>query len=172
MWVIRIAGRSSIAILSFNFSLQVAGNLALKYGSVEEANRFARALPGQVYLYNFDYVGPPSPVTPGFPYDFPNTVGHGDELKFLFPMSNVLNEEHTQMAKIMVGLWTSFAITGKPQADNVMPWPTVSSKYYKCNLNIIPDFFNHHSCPPFQDHLDRISDSSTRQNRKNILSMS
>uniref|UniRef100_A0A182UY99 carboxylesterase n=1 Tax=Anopheles merus TaxID=30066 RepID=A0A182UY99_ANOME len=107
--------------------IDVAGNLALKYGSVEEANRFARALPGQVYLYNFDYVGPPSPVTPGFPYDFPNTVGHGDELKFLFPMSNVLNEEHTQMAKIMVDLWTSFAITGKPQADNVMPWPTVSN---------------------------------------------
>uniref|UniRef100_A0A904A3N4 Carboxylesterase type B domain-containing protein n=1 Tax=Anopheles quadriannulatus TaxID=34691 RepID=A0A904A3N4_ANOQN len=36
---------------------------------------------------------------------------------------------HTQMAKIMVGLWTSFAITGKPQADNVMPWPTVSRPF-------------------------------------------
>ncbi|XP_035899149.1 uncharacterized protein LOC118506307 [Anopheles stephensi] len=108
--------------------IDIAGNLALKYGSVEEANRFARALPGQVYLYNFDYVGPPSPMTPGFPYDVPNSVGHGDELKFLFP-SNNLNEEHTQMAKIMVDLWTSFAITGVPQGDNLIPWPTVSRPF-------------------------------------------
>uniref|UniRef100_A0A182JG44 Carboxylic ester hydrolase n=1 Tax=Anopheles atroparvus TaxID=41427 RepID=A0A182JG44_ANOAO len=108
--------------------IDISGNLALKYGSVEEANRFAKAYPGQVYLYNFDYVGPPSPVTPGFPYPFPNSVGHGDELKFLFPM-NELNEEHTQMAKIMVDLWTSFAITGTPQADNVIPWPAVSRPF-------------------------------------------
>uniref|UniRef100_A0A182UFL0 COesterase domain-containing protein n=1 Tax=Anopheles melas TaxID=34690 RepID=A0A182UFL0_9DIPT len=68
-------------------------------------------------------------MTPGFPYDFPNSVGHGDELKFLFPMSNVLNEEHAQMAKIMVDLWTSFAITSVPQADNVIPWPAVSRPF-------------------------------------------
>ncbi|XP_058123504.1 esterase E4-like [Anopheles ziemanni] len=108
--------------------IDISGNLALKYGSVEEANRFAKAYPAQVYLYNFDYVGPPSPVTPGFPYPFPNTVGHGDELKFLFPM-NELNEEHTKMANIMVDLWTSFAIAGIPQAENVIPWPTVSRPF-------------------------------------------
>ncbi|XP_050067337.1 esterase E4-like [Anopheles maculipalpis] len=108
--------------------IDISGNLALKYGSMQEANRFARAHPGQIYLYNFDYVGPPS-TTPGFPYDFPNTVGHGDELKYLFPMSSDLGEVHVQMAKIMVGLWTSFATTGVPQADNVIPWPTVSRPY-------------------------------------------
>ncbi|XP_050079655.1 uncharacterized protein LOC126567478 [Anopheles maculipalpis] len=111
------------------FLIDIAGNLALKYGSVEEANRFARAHPGQIYLYNFDYVGPPSPMTPSFPYDVPNSVGHGDELKYLFPMSGNLGDVHVQMARIMVDLWTSFAITSVPVANNVIAWPPVSRPY-------------------------------------------
>lgn len=51
-------------------------------------------------------------------YPFQGGVHHSDDLMYLFPYPpNVatLNEEDTKFSKILVDLWTSFAINGIPE---------------------------------------------------------
>lgn len=59
------------------------------------------------YLYSF-----------GLSYSSTNTqVGHGGELPFLFPLINV----NLNVSQILVDLWTSFAINGKPTSSKLNP---------------------------------------------------
>ncbi|XP_043475410.1 esterase FE4-like [Leptopilina heterotoma] len=57
------------------------------------------------YLYSFGFAFSPEN----------NGVAHGSDVEYLFPSSNV----NLQMSEIMVDLWTSFAINGKPTSDKL-----------------------------------------------------
>ncbi|XP_043470033.1 venom carboxylesterase-6-like isoform X1 [Leptopilina heterotoma] len=60
------------------------------------------------YLYSF-----------GLANSSPNTgVGHGGELPFLFPL---LVNVNLNVSQILVDLWTSFAINGKPTSSKLTP---------------------------------------------------
>lgn len=67
------------------------------------------------FCYRFGYGGD---VTH---YPFSGGVHHSDDLIYLFPYPpNVakLNEQDTKVSKIIVDLWTSFAINGIPELPN------------------------------------------------------
>lgn len=80
-------------------------------------------------------------------YPFPGGVTHSDELLYLFPYppeNADLNEEDTQMAQLMVDLWTSFAISGVPyplrRHDEIN---TVDWKPFSGCLKILSKILNH-----------------------------
>lgn len=87
----------------------------------------SKLLPNDTYLYTFDYKGQYS--------RYPNQgtrhygVSLSDDNLYLFPYppeAARLNPEDTEMAQTMVDLWTSFAITGVPESDEVDDWPSVA----------------------------------------------
>ncbi|XP_046751474.1 esterase E4-like [Diprion similis] len=88
------------------------------------------------YLYNFDYRG-----TLHWSFEYGGTtvdygVTHGDDLVYLFPSSATFDmynktrsEKDFKMVDIMIELWTSFAIKGKPRTEafsNNMEWEPFS----------------------------------------------
>ena len=88
--------------------------------------------PSSTYLYSVDYRGEFTRFGYGADtshYPFDGGVHHSNDNIYLFPWPpNVskLNAKDTEMAKKMVKLWTSFAISGVPSAPGVTAWPTMS----------------------------------------------
>ncbi|ETN61524.1 glutactin [Anopheles darlingi] len=100
--------------------VDICGNLAIKAPVMQDVTRFAHANVGQVYLYSFDYSGTPSiynfSANQDLQYPYPNNSFHAEDLFYLFPLGQRLNQQDTEMAKMMVDLWTSFATRGVPTA--------------------------------------------------------
>ncbi|XP_073827135.1 esterase FE4 [Musca autumnalis] len=78
-----------------------------------------------VYYYRTDYVGRRSL----YPDNMGESqgVGHADDLQYVMPglwYGTQLSEDHPDifMVKRLTQLWTSFATTGKPTADDVKEW--------------------------------------------------
>uniref|UniRef100_A0A182MUA5 Carboxylesterase type B domain-containing protein n=1 Tax=Anopheles culicifacies TaxID=139723 RepID=A0A182MUA5_9DIPT len=117
-------------------------DVLIKGPVLKMAQNNAMYLPEQTYLYSFDYAGEHTRFgyggdTSAIPFD--GGVHHSNDLMYLFPyppMAANLNEEDTSVAKRMVDLWTSFAIHGKPQAQDVPDWPPLNNvlgPYLKIN---------------------------------------
>ena len=82
---------------------------------------FEKAVYPPIYFYTFDYAGEKTNF--GFDlgnaqYPFNGGVHHSDELIYLFAMKPPLNAKDTEVAKKMVDLWVSFAMTGVPQVPD------------------------------------------------------
>ncbi|XP_046736182.1 juvenile hormone esterase-like [Diprion similis] len=97
--------------------------------------QFATAVNPQ-YFYNFDYRGA---LSSSYTYGDTTTnygVPHGEELIYLFPetarfssFNKTRSKKDYKMVNIMVDLWTSFAIQGKPTTrvfDKNMKWEPFS----------------------------------------------
>lgn len=94
---------------------------------LKAAQAHAKYYANQTYLYTLDHIGKNS-LTYGLPIDSPfyKGVQHGDESYYLFPLAP-LNREDTQIAKLMVDLWTSFAINGVPSSYYATNWLPLTS---------------------------------------------
>lgn len=79
------------------------------------------------YLYRFGYFGKNRALSSMASLPFETGVGHSDELFYLFPLSD-LSDDDVIVAKRMVSLWTSFAITGEPTVDRTA-WPPMSTAF-------------------------------------------
>lgn len=76
---------------------------------------------GDNYLYSFDYAGQHTRYGYEFGndwYPFEGGVHHSNDNIYLWS-THQLNEKDTEMAKKMVDIWTSFAITGKPSHGGI-----------------------------------------------------
>ncbi|XP_050090637.1 glutactin-like isoform X2 [Anopheles aquasalis] len=121
--------------------VDICGNLAIKAPVMQDVVRFAYANTDKVYLYSFDYSGTPSmynfSASQDFQYPYPNSVFHAEDLFYLFPLGQRLNQQDTEMAKLMVELWTSFATRGVPTAPELThSWDPVThfnGPYLKIN---------------------------------------
>uniref|UniRef100_A0A182UF38 Carboxylic ester hydrolase n=1 Tax=Anopheles melas TaxID=34690 RepID=A0A182UF38_9DIPT len=122
--------------------VDICGNLAIKAPVLQDVTRFAHANPGKVYLYSFDYSGVPSmynfsSTDDEFKYPYHNNSFHAEDLFYLFPLGQRLNPRDTEIAKAMVDLWTSFAVSGRPAAAALkQSWNPVShfnGPYLKIN---------------------------------------
>lgn len=118
---------------SFISSFQHAATCLLKGPVFKQAQLNALHQPNQTFLYSFDYAGEHTRFGFGVDTDqfpFSGGVHHSDDLQYLFPYPKAaaqLNERDTVIAKRMVDLWTSFAISGVPQAEQVPEWPAMSA---------------------------------------------
>ncbi|XP_052859955.1 glutactin-like [Anopheles cruzii] len=106
--------------------IDLSGTILIKAPLLREAQANARATPNATYLYSFDYVGERSRFGYGVDtshYPFGGGVHHSDDKLYLFPYPSEcpakLNEKDTEMARLMVDLWTSFAIDGVPSSDRL-----------------------------------------------------
>uniref|UniRef100_A0A182Y732 Carboxylesterase type B domain-containing protein n=1 Tax=Anopheles stephensi TaxID=30069 RepID=A0A182Y732_ANOST len=117
-------------------------DVLIKGPVLKMAQNNAMYLPEQTYLYSFDYAGEHTRFgyggdTSAIPFD--GGVHHSNDLMYLFPYPPTaaqLNEQDTSVAKRMVDLWTSFAIHGKPEANDVPAWPPMNNvlgPYLKIN---------------------------------------
>lgn len=61
------------------------------------------------------------------PFPYKGAVQHEDDLQYLFPLKQ-MNADDEKMAKLMVQLWTSFAIDGVPRAKEVPSWLPMKSE--------------------------------------------
>lgn len=120
---------------SFYFS-QLCGTAVLKAPLFTIAQMHSRYYPGQTYLYSFDYIGEFTRFGYGEDtehYPFGGGVHHSNDNLYLFPWPEFaakLNKDDTVMSRTMVNLWTSFAISGKPESVGVPKWPPVTSNSY------------------------------------------
>uniref|UniRef100_A0A182J209 Carboxylic ester hydrolase n=1 Tax=Anopheles atroparvus TaxID=41427 RepID=A0A182J209_ANOAO len=106
--------------------IDLAGTILIKAPLLREAQASARMNPNATFLYSFDYAGEKTRFGYGSDtshYPFDGGVHHSDDKLYLFPHPpgnpDTLNEKDTEMAKLMVDLWTSFAAEGVPKSDRL-----------------------------------------------------
>ncbi|XP_053685665.1 glutactin-like [Sabethes cyaneus] len=107
----------------------ICGNHAFKGPVLADLQALSSVNSDRVYLYSFDYAVDNSTnlaLTIEFPYE--GSVHHAADVHYLFPWST-LNERGVRIAKTMVQLWTSFARTGVPMAEEVSTWSTFKNLY-------------------------------------------
>jgi carboxylesterase type B len=82
-----------------------------------------------VYLYAFNYLGENHRIFESTSQDFVGVSLADDNLYlFQYPRYTPLNKKDKMIGKLMVELWTSFAINGTPSARGIPVWP----KMEKC----------------------------------------
>ncbi|RZF46069.1 hypothetical protein LSTR_LSTR004782 [Laodelphax striatellus] len=82
------------------------------------------------YLYSFNYKGHLTKFGYGeeVNYPFGGGVAHSDDLLYLFPHTKgELYPHEVEVAKTVVGLWTSFAKDGQPYVNDDVEWLPMSS---------------------------------------------
>ncbi|KFB47280.1 hypothetical protein ZHAS_00015309 [Anopheles sinensis] len=124
--------------------IDLSGTILIKAPLLREAQASARMNPTGTFLYSFDYVGEKTRFGYGNDtshYPFDGGVHHSDDKLYLFPYPpgnpDALNKEDTEMAKLMVDLWTSFAVDGVPKSDRLSvewnPMKTYAGPYLHIN---------------------------------------
>lgn len=83
--------------------------------------------PENVFLYSLDYANIRTGRNLSYPFTMKDAVDHAEDLKYLFPREK-LNAADTEVAKMMVQLWTSFATKGIPNAKHVHHWPPAKGR--------------------------------------------
>ncbi|XP_077292735.1 juvenile hormone esterase-like [Arctopsyche grandis] len=131
----------------------ILGNMLFKLPTMKQAKINAR-YENRTYFYTLDYRGEHTRFGHGADttkYTFDGGVHHSNDLLYLFPYhyTSPLNEQDTKIAKLVVGLWTSFAINGKPTSSLLnVEWPILkkSRNGPYLHINSIPyisqDFIN------------------------------
>lgn len=109
--------------------VDISSVLVIKGPTFRAAQAHAFHSPNQTYLYSFDYHGEFTRFGYGADtshYPFDGGIHHSNDNIYIFPWPEFvskLNAQDTEMAKRMVKLWTSFAITGVPTSPGVVDWP-------------------------------------------------
>lgn len=118
---------------------------------------------GDNYLYSFDYVGQHTRFGYEFGnywYPFEGGVHHSNDNIYLWS-THRLNEKDTEVAKKMVDLWTSFAITGNPSHGGIdIP---------KFNGDNGPYFHINRDITIGMDFLDELVTSVSNPMRKELI---
>nr|XP_019524887.2 glutactin-like [Aedes albopictus] len=100
----------------------ICATSGLKAAVLTDVVALSRINPGNIYLYSFDYSSSLTKEKKMFvPFPYKGAVQHEDDLQYLFPLKQ-MNADDEKMAKLMVQLWTSFAIDGVPRAKEVPSW--------------------------------------------------
>ncbi|XP_077292013.1 juvenile hormone esterase-like [Arctopsyche grandis] len=108
----------------------ILGNMLLKSQTLKQAKINAR-YENRTYFYTIDYRGEHTRFGYGADttkYPFDGGVHHSDDLLYLFPYpyTSPLNEQDTEIAKLISDLWTSFAINGEPTSPFLnVEWPVL-----------------------------------------------
>ncbi|XP_033228739.1 esterase E4-like [Belonocnema kinseyi] len=93
-------------------------------------------LKSPVFFYNFGYEGADTIIKAFQTHSGDAKVGHAEELTYLFPQNSVhLRGSDTSTSEILIDLWTSFAINGKP-TSNLLPNPDMWTPY-KDNMSYL-----------------------------------
>ncbi|XP_055302443.1 glutactin-like [Sitodiplosis mosellana] len=104
--------------------IDMLGTVIFKAPALQLAQTNSRMNPLGTFVYTLDYKGQYTRFGYGGDvshYPFNGGVSHSDDLIYLFPYPPEvaqLNEDDTKIAKILVDLWTSFAINGTPDLSN------------------------------------------------------
>ncbi|MEU8305579.1 carboxylesterase family protein [Actinomadura sp. NPDC048955] len=106
-------------------TLQTDSNEVLSACVHQDAFRLLKRAGVPVYAYQFaDRAAPPLLDVPGFE----EGAEHASELTFLFPgLIGTLTPAQQRLSDAMVGYWTSFARSGRPQAAQAPQWPRYRS---------------------------------------------
>ncbi|MER6951182.1 carboxylesterase family protein [Nonomuraea sp. NPDC000554] len=85
------------------------------------------AMAARTTVYAYEFADAKAPNISGHPSDFPLGAQHASDLPYLFDLDGKpwdgLTPEQWRLAEQMIGYWTSFAHTGKPQAAGAPAWP-------------------------------------------------
>ncbi|WP_431933516.1 carboxylesterase/lipase family protein [Nonomuraea jabiensis] len=84
------------------------------------------AMAARTTVYAYEFADANAPNIFGTPSDFPLGAQHAGDLPYLFDLDGEqwdgLTPEQWRLAEQMIGYWTSFARTGKPQAADAPTW--------------------------------------------------
>ncbi|MGW0192425.1 carboxylesterase/lipase family protein [Nonomuraea sp. NPDC003201] len=85
------------------------------------------AMAARTTVYAYEFADANAPNITGTPSEFPLGAHHASDLPYLFDLDGEpwdgLTPEQWRLAEQMIGYWTSFAHTGKPQATGAPAWP-------------------------------------------------
>ncbi|WP_433514156.1 carboxylesterase/lipase family protein [Nonomuraea sp. CA-143628] len=85
-----------------------------------------KALAARTTVYAYEFADAKAPNVVGVPSDFPLGAQHASDLPYLFDLDGRAEDgftpEQWRLAEQMIGYWTSFAHTGKPQVDGAPAW--------------------------------------------------
>ncbi|XP_058456362.1 glutactin-like [Malaya genurostris] len=103
--------------------IDLIGTALIKAPLLRDVQANALINADKTFLYSFDYRGKQTRFGYGADtthYPFDGGVHHSDDLLYLFPFppgEPSLSGKDSEMAQLMVDLWTSFATTGVPASD-------------------------------------------------------
>ncbi|MER6946484.1 carboxylesterase family protein [Nonomuraea sp. NPDC000554] len=84
------------------------------------------AMAARTTVYAYEFADAKAPNIFGTPSEFPLGAQHASDLPYLFDLDGKpwdgLTPEQWRLAEQMIGYWTSFAHTGKPQAAGAPAW--------------------------------------------------
>ncbi|XP_033228530.1 esterase E4-like [Belonocnema kinseyi] len=86
---------------------------------IEKMEKFSKS---PFYFYSFGYLSlNMSKIFSKFDIKDPLGVAHAEDLSYLFPKENLkeISKNDEKILKLMIDLWTSFAINGKPTSDQL-----------------------------------------------------
>ncbi|MFB4289703.1 carboxylesterase/lipase family protein [Nonomuraea sp. ATR24] len=85
-----------------------------------------QALAARTTVYAYEFADAQAPNIAGIPSGFPLGAQHASDLPYLFDLDGEswdgLTSEQWRLAQQMIGYWTSFAHSGKPQAAGAPAW--------------------------------------------------
>ncbi|MFI7233195.1 carboxylesterase/lipase family protein [Nonomuraea angiospora] len=85
------------------------------------------AMAARTTVYAYEFADAKAPNVFELPSEFPLGAHHASDLPYLFDLDGRpwegLTPEQWRLAEQMIGYWTSFAHTGKPQAADAPAWP-------------------------------------------------
>ncbi|MEU7829763.1 carboxylesterase family protein [Nonomuraea sp. NPDC049129] len=85
-----------------------------------------KAVAARTTVYAYEFADDKAPNIIGTPSEFPLGAQHASDLPYLFDLDgrpeDGLTTEQWRLAEQMIGYWTSFAHTGKPQAAGAPAW--------------------------------------------------
>lgn len=114
------------------------------------ADRMAGALPGPVYLYEFNDRDAPAPE-PLRTLPFPVGASHSLELRYLFDIGGAppLNPAQQKLSDAMIDDWSRFVSTGSPgwPASAGTPSPAVRMSLQSDGSHMTDGFAQEHQCP-------------------------
>lgn len=89
------------------------------------------AMAARTRVYAYEFADQKAPNIGGIAADFPPGAQHGSELPYLFDLGGApwptLTSEQWQLARQMIGYWTTFARTGNPNSAAAPEWPVFTT---------------------------------------------
>lgn len=139
----------------------------------EAANLFGKfnEKPTYYYHYAFEGVSIFNQVME-IPAEVDLGVAHGNELNLMFsnPFISNFTEDDIKMRKVLIDLWTSFAIQGTPESDLDFQWlPNGEEEKHILNIDLNPSMVEK---LPFQKRLpfwNQLLDGSEEVEEENLL---
>ncbi|MEJ1097064.1 MULTISPECIES: carboxylesterase family protein [unclassified Pseudoxanthomonas] len=120
------------------------------------ADLHAQARSSKPYVYYFVH----SPAEPATPCNYGCQAGHGAEIRYVFDQLDqdprVWSSDDRQLAREIVGYWTSFAKTGDPNGEGLVAWPAFDgNKANVKRLGTTAEIRERGALPDFDSFSDR-----------------